>query len=217
MDLRFPLSRRRALLSLGTVGLPWVTASAAVGRKGSQDAELVELGRQLDALMVARRGATEDYDAREARFFALRPPVPEALRADGPLGSPPSPGLRRWTAAELGHLAANTEEEEVSGFACRLLPVAEAFEAAVERLQRSTGLDEAEAAQGAESDALYEIAERIAELPASGGAGLMVKARALRQLEPDWWEGEGPETGASQRLAAQLADAVLAMGPWSRG
>jgi len=101
--------------------------------------------------------------------------------------------------------------------ACRLLPVAEAYEAEVERLQLSVGLHEAEVAQGAESDALYEIAERIAELPAAGHAGLMVKARALRQLEPDWWEGEGLETGASQRLAAQLADAVLAMGSSSRG
>jgi len=215
MVLRSPITRR-GLLALLAASKAASVAPIADARSHPFDVALAELESRLREVLHRREHAGRQLDACEARFFALRPPVPEALRADGPLGVSPSPGLRRWTAADLSHLAADTEEGEVRRLACRLLPLAEAYEAEVERLQLSVGLHEAEAAQGGESDALYEIAERIAELPAGGGAGLMVKARALRQLEPDWWEGEGPETGLSQRLAAQLADAVLALGPSSR-
>jgi hypothetical protein len=81
--------------------------------------------------------------------------------------------------------------------------------AARARIRRECDVPAAEAAADASVEALWQLMQAMAALPARSSAGLAVKARAVKRWGyPEWWDenAEVPE-----RLAAQVLDAVIDM------
>jgi hypothetical protein len=81
--------------------------------------------------------------------------------------------------------------------------------AARARIRRQCDVPAAEAAADASVEALWQVMQAMAAVPARSPAGLAVKAQAVKRWAyPEWWDknAEVPE-----RLAAQVLDAVMAM------
>ncbi len=62
----------------------------------------------------------------------------------------------------------------------------------------------------AECDRASEIAQEIADTPARTMAGLLVKIRAVKWGNPEWWNREGKPDAHhwADELAAEILDAV---------
>lgn len=175
------------------------------------DHELIGLGRMLEDALDTCEAAWRRFNSSETRFFALRPRVPKALiKSRSLLGRLLPARSSRWTAAELQKLLNRSTDPIVRNEVRTALPVAQAYEAEVRRLEIDTGLTEAEAAHGAATEAVHEICRLIADTPARSVVGLAIKAKVVKEWgEPQWWSASD-EIGLAERLTAEILDAVIA-------
>jgi hypothetical protein len=217
-----PAVTRRQLL-MGTPASAASVSAAASGDLLSKamsstagvdvDDELIRLGRMFEDASDACDVAWRRFNSCEMRFFALRPRVPKALsKSRSPLGRLLPARNVRWTAGELQELLDRSADSILRNEVQTALPVAQAYEAEVQRLEVDTGLVEAEAAHGAAAEAVRDICRLIADTPARSVLGLAIKAHVVKVWgEPQWWTASD-EIGLAERLTAEILDAVIATG-----
>jgi hypothetical protein len=216
-----PAVTRRQLLT-GTASA--VSASAAASSnliskalpsaaKLDLDDELIGLSRMFEEALAACDVARSSFNSCETRFFSQRPRVPRALTKGRNLLGRLLPARDvRWTAGELKKLLDRSADLSLRNQVRAALPIARAYEAEVRRLEVGTGLVEAEAAYGAAIEAVREICQLIAETPAQSVRGLAIKAHVVKVWgEPQWWTASD-EIGITERLTAEILDAVIATG-----
>jgi hypothetical protein len=202
---RLPAVTRRGFLAgsaSATLAMPHAAATQ------SHDTELTALSVAFEQALGTYQVAQRHFNDCETRYFDLQPPRPAALTSAGPLGHLLLRDWYSWSAAELRGLLADPDRSDAWDHARAALPVARAYEARLRRLKRAVGLKDAEAVYHTASDALHELCERVADQPARSLGDLAIKARVIKTFAaPDWWR----DSDTSERLAAQVLDAVLEM------
>ena len=177
------------------------------------DDELIRLSRAFEQALRACDVARRRFNSCETRFFSLRPRVPKALTKGRSLLGRLLPARNvRWTVRELKKLLNRSADPILRDEVRTALPVARAYEAEVQRLEVGTGLVEAEAAHGAAIEAVREVCQLIADTPARSVLGLAIKAHVVKVWgEPQWWTASD-EIEVTERLTAEILDAVIATG-----
>ncbi len=205
------MTRRGLLIGVAAASTTSAAAVAPVATShpaANPEAELLALQRTFDEAVAAYWTAQRHYGDCETRYFALRPEPPAALTIDGPLG-----GLLRdkwdvWRLKALRRVLDNPAQRELWDEARAALPLARAYEAALQVARRKTDVRAAKAAHDRAVDRVHAAARAVARVPARTLSGLAVKGRVIKGWgAPDWW-GRGTDT--FERLAAQIIDAVLA-------
>jgi hypothetical protein len=218
--LRLPSIGRRNLLvgfvsiaAASTPPLPQTSDANQIRCMGDlgRESELIGLERAFEKAVLAREAAYHRYNKCEERFIANRPSPPKALAAMGrTLGWHLPDGRLNWTAADMKTLLKVASEPTAKKTARAMLRIAEAYERGIQRLAITTGLSAAEAEYDAAIQDLYDLCRRIIEVPASTIFGLAAKARVIKIWGLlDWWSDD---VDASEQLAAQVLDAIIAMG-----
>ncbi len=239
-----PSRTRRAFLR-GTAGALAASAAVAVpaiAAPGGPDAELVQLGREFDALAVAHAAARDAFDAAEERWSKTPLPEPEALiktarDVELRLCWPYSVG-ERYSARAIADFRENpvrkvrvsrpiVPEDGFPADAEALVysePCAEATARAAEIVAADDAYIAAKRQQheeicGASSNALSasyhrmdEVAEAIRAMPVHTLAGVAVKARAARWEMAEWWEEDERELDWSERMVRHFIDEMVALG-----
>jgi hypothetical protein len=197
------LNRRNALATLATLPALSVPAVAAAATP-HPDAELLALGKQLEATQDTLATVNLDTDARESAYMARRVPMPDVCRpqpgGERALGASFREGIRHdgfFSPSQIKelrslkeqHVAALAREHERSfpdicgrgRFIERASEVIRAYDEWKpndDALQRETGADRIDDDTGAAVSAVIDIEIKIMETLAHTLDGVAVKARA---------------------------------------
>ena len=170
------------------------------------DADLIELGRELDEAVAEAVRLRDEFCRIENEFVSRKP-------------KPPAELCRPRVALEPYVLTVADCRAAIEGWLddpenARLLQIAEAHDAAVQALRDGLGLDAAEQAADEASDWVDVIAEEIAEAEARTLDGLAVKVRAVKWGNSQWWNAKTGEPNAgywADQAAAEILDAVVTL------
>jgi len=200
-----PSSTRRTFLQ-GTAGALALSASAATALASSTepDADLLDLGRRLDALLVEEKATAAALFRAEDAIEAINPPVPEELFCRGEdcrlLGRPavainaPAGNRRWWCYGDVDAFRrAGRPDVVFAPDERRRQEIIRAWDrwfANLEAAKRDSGLTAAEEARSAVIDKIQDVRTEIAALPALTLAGLLVKAKAAAWPWPDGYEDD---------------------------
>ena len=217
--LRPAVTRRRLLIGASASAASAAAPSDLLSKglpsatKLDLDDKLIGLSRMFEGALAACDVARRRFNSCETRFFSLRPRVPKALTQGRSLLGRLLPTRNvHWTAAELKKLRNRSADPILRNEVRTALPIVRAYEAEIQRLEVDTGLVEAEAAHGAAIEAVRGICQLIADTPARSVLGLAIKAHVVKVWgEPRWWTASD-EIGVTERLTAEILDAVIATG-----
>lgn len=183
-------------------------------RGSSEDALVAELAERFHALMAEHAALMEPADRASERLKATWPPRPKGMEARGPADpisqgyhdnikhlraviADPFAGLglegpvEAWDPTHLATICGQARER-----AEELLPLAEAYEAAVRRNFDESGYTAAAKALAGACDRLDEVAERIVALPFTSLPCLSLKALVLRDWDgPTWLHNDDTDDG----------------------
>jgi hypothetical protein len=190
-------SRRAVLAGLGTAASVAV-ASATASPHSNDDAELLRIGRELDAALVDWSAQLKAEQLDDAEFEA------ECFRATGMTYAAATAAAEQFVASGRGHVA-DAEGELEAYFRTR------------DELSRARHSDpvvsEREIARSAANyDRLPPIVEAIFEIQATTITGLAVKARAAMWYASEFWltdDDQFDELGRRELKA--LAHDILAV------
>jgi hypothetical protein len=201
---------RRGVISLGAAAAAVASATGARAKLIPQglSLELVRLRREYEATHAAYLAASKQHDQAETRWYALKPKQPEELKrpfgyaSDGPIWDERQ--LRHYAAARrcvpeaFGREPTEHERAEIA-LAEALIPVAEAYEAALDHARRVSNLDAVAEQYYSWLDAVDEVASRIISAPARSAADFVFKVRVLREWS--WPTMNKPAVQEDDRVA----------------
>jgi hypothetical protein len=203
---------RRGLL-IGSASVAASTAlSGHAATPAEPDAELLALSARFAAALASYYAAERHRNTCENLLLEGLPSVPAVLHdTRGRLGRL-LPDRHSWSSAtELRGVLRRRSCRELWEEARAALPIAKAYEAQVRRVERASGFPAAEAAHEAAMHALGDLMRRIGAVPARSPAGLAVKTRAVKQWgRPEWWSPNEAHADSTDRLMAEVLDAVIA-------
>ena len=198
------LTRRSLLAGAASAAMPAIAAVAP------PDAAASALAQTYGDALATYAAAERHRNACERRYLDESPDPPAALTRAGPLGKLLRHEWTWWRADELEWLLADRARRKHWPIARKLLALARVSEAADRRFAEEIGFAAAEAAQGAASEALSDLAEAILALPADTRAALALKARVVKTWgRPEWWSTVASHADVYERLAAQVLDAAM--------
>ena len=199
------------LAPFGAVASPLLEKPEA----GHENPRLLAIGEELDSLLNRHAAADAALQASEELALATCPSVPESMKpdADHPhfrgsvrvdldievnaLGDPVGPfHTIRGQQHPIGTVASSRAIEKI--IACAYEPeaareqmrahlaIARTYEAEREAALLSAGLPQAVAELNAAARAVWNLIEDTRQLPASGRAGVLIKARVLKAAASVW-------------------------------